>query len=117
MSDRRRFSDRAGHFIPGTPRFSRSDTLVAGVHGPTGTGIPEANPFRKEPDPAKKSLSEVQRLLPPYFEMGTVYTMIAGLLNILAIYDACCGPVPGETAKKEDEPDANPLTEGEEDKP
>jgi hypothetical protein len=27
-----------------------------------------------------------------YFELGTVYTMIAGLLNILAIYDAWGGP-------------------------
>lgn len=26
------------------------------------------------------------------FELGTVYTMIAGLLNVLAIYDACGGP-------------------------
>lgn len=28
-----------------------------------------------------------------YFELGTLYTMIAGLLNILAIYDAVGGPV------------------------
>ena len=28
-----------------------------------------------------------------YFEMGTLYTMIAGLLNILVIYDAFAGPV------------------------
>ncbi len=27
------------------------------------------------------------------FELGTVYTMIAGLLNVLAIYDALAGPV------------------------
>lgn len=27
------------------------------------------------------------------FEMGTLYTMVAGLLNILAIYDAAAGPV------------------------
>lgn len=27
------------------------------------------------------------------FELGTVYTMIAGLLNVLAIYDAWAGPV------------------------
>lgn len=26
------------------------------------------------------------------FEIGTVYTVIAGLLNLLAIYDAFCGP-------------------------
>ena len=28
-----------------------------------------------------------------YFELGTLYTMIAGLLNILAVYDAYAGPV------------------------
>lgn len=27
------------------------------------------------------------------FELGTLFTMVAGLLNILAIYDAGCGPV------------------------
>ncbi|MCA9102271.1 MAG: DUF6677 family protein [Pirellulales bacterium] len=27
-----------------------------------------------------------------YFELGTVYTMIAGLLNLLAVYDAWRGP-------------------------
>ncbi len=28
-----------------------------------------------------------------YFEIGTVFTVIAGLLNILAIYDAYGGPL------------------------
>jgi hypothetical protein len=36
------------------------------------------------------------------FELGTLYTMIAGLLNILAIYDAACGPVVGEPADKKE---------------
>ena len=27
------------------------------------------------------------------YEVGTLFTMIAGLLNILAVYDAGCGPV------------------------
>lgn len=39
-----------------------------------------------------------------YFELGTVYTMIAGLLNILAIYDAFSGPL--LIASNEDEEDA-----------
>ncbi len=45
-------------------------------------------------------------------EMGTLYTMIAGLLNILAIFDAYGGPLPPPThqskksseAKKDEEP-------------
>jgi len=28
-----------------------------------------------------------------YYDLGTVYTMIAGLLNVLVVYDACCGPL------------------------
>ena len=38
-----------------------------------------------------------------YFELGTLYTMIAGLLNILAIYDAFSGPMvllPEEQSEK-----------------
>lgn len=52
-------------------------------------------------------LNEWYRQLHRYFELGTVYTMIAGLLNVLAIYDAWGGPVQlavRETKKREDEP-------------
>jgi hypothetical protein len=38
-----------------------------------------------------------------FFEIGTVYTLVAGLLNMLAIYDAFVGPMiltPQEKAKK-----------------
>ena len=38
------------------------------------------------------------------FEIGTVFTVIAGLLNILAIYDAYGGPliiVPPDDKKKQ----------------
>jgi hypothetical protein len=38
-------------------------------------------------------LNEWYKTLHRYFELGTVYTMIAGLLNVLAIYDAWGGPV------------------------
>jgi hypothetical protein len=42
-----------------------------------------------------------------YFELGTLYTMIAGLLNVLAIYDAAAGPVlygPGHNDPKSNPP-------------
>ena len=39
--------------------------------------------------------------LHPYFDLGTVYTMIAGLLNVLAIYDAWAGPLLIVTESKE----------------
>ncbi|MEM7473606.1 MAG: DUF6677 family protein [Planctomycetota bacterium] len=34
------------------------------------------------------------------FDMGTLYTMIAGLLNVLVIYDAFAGPLPPPVPKK-----------------
>jgi len=49
------------------------------------------------------TLDELNLGLAGDFELGSVYTMIAGLLNILVIYDACCGPVVAETKKEEEE--------------
>ncbi len=49
------------------------------------------------------SADEIHKRLHPYYELGKVYTMIAGLLNILAIFDACCGPVFGAVPKKDEE--------------
>jgi len=41
-----------------------------------------------------------------YFELGTIYTVIAGLLNILAIFDAYSGPLmPKTPADAEKTPD------------
>ena len=48
-------------------------------------------PNRDLPD--NPSLAMMERRLPHFFELGSVFTMIAGLLNILAVYDACCGPM------------------------
>ena len=48
-------------------------------------------------------LAEWNYRLPDMFEMGTVYTVIAGLLNLLVIYDAYGGPlviVPHDDKKK-----------------
>lgn len=79
--------------------------------------LPESGgPPMRPGSPDQMSLDWINRLLPRYFEMGTVYTMIAGLLNVLAIYDACCGPVPAESAKKEDEPDGAQDANKEEEK-
>ena len=36
-----------------------------------------------------------------YFDLGTVYTIVAGLLNLLAIYDAYCGPAILTPAQRE----------------
>ena len=49
-----------------------------------------------------------------WFELGTVFTVIAGLLNLLAIYDAYEGPLvipPHEEKKKPDEKPPNAPAE------
>jgi len=38
------------------------------------------------------------------FELGTLYTMIAGLLNVLAIYDAYAGPMLVSTGERSGKP-------------
>jgi hypothetical protein len=48
-------------------------------------------------------LAEWHRILNRNFELGTVFTMIAGLLNILVIYDAWGGPMQYAEDKKEKE--------------
>jgi len=45
-----------------------------------------------------------------FFELGTVYTMIAGLLNVLAIYDAWAGPMLIVPARKREEKAAVTVT-------
>ncbi len=39
-----------------------------------------------------------------FFELGTLYTMIAGLLNVLAIYDAYAGPMVVTSDEQSDKP-------------
>ena len=71
---------------------------------------------KKKGDIENTELNRRHNSLHRYFELGTVYTMIAGLLNILAIYDAWGGPVIVEPdrGKKRARP-PNDLSEDDED--
>ncbi len=62
----------------------------------------------------RPSVHQLNRRLARYWELGTIYTTIAGLLNILAIFDAFAGPIvlPGkeddaEEDGEEDEDDSS----------
>jgi len=54
------------------------------------------------PTDRRKDLSKAHSELGPRFELGVVYTMVAGLLNILAIFDTLEGPA---YEVEEDEPE------------
>ncbi len=85
-------------------QWTQDKPILNGFMAPPSLKSPEPDDnggLRRPPSPDEMSLAWINKLLPRYFEMGTVYTMIAGLLNMLAIYDACCGPVPAESNQEE----------------
>ena len=52
--------------------------------------------YMMPPDPPNsggETLASWHDELKGFFEIATLYTMVAGLLNMLAIYDAFAGPV------------------------
>ena len=90
--------------LPALPALVQT-YLVRGGHEPLFGGVMAPPVDKAQLDALWKSLSR-------NMELGTVYTMIAGLLNVLAIYDAFGGPVRLEPTepkrRKEDESDDNP---------
>jgi Family of unknown function (DUF6677) len=64
-----------------------------------------------DPNIEQPTLDKLQHDLNRYFELATFFTMVAGLLNVLAIYDAGCGPVVLIPVKKEEQPDKSEKTE------
>ncbi|REK12770.1 MAG: hypothetical protein DWQ37_11125 [Planctomycetota bacterium] len=63
------------------------------------------------PPSTPQELNDWYRELHRYLELGTVYTMIAGLLNVLAVYDAWGGPVQLAEDDRKKKPDKEPDTE------
>jgi hypothetical protein len=51
------------------------------------TSKPTLKQFRRD------QLAQWHRRLGKFFEIGTLYTMLAGMLNLLVIYDAWAGPM------------------------
>ncbi|MBN2217010.1 MAG: hypothetical protein JW719_06510 [Pirellulales bacterium] len=92
--------------LPAVPAIIQA-IRVHGGEGPMGTFM--APPFlgaEKNAPPGRIALDQIHRRLGRYFELGTIYTAVAGLLNILAIFDAWAGPViPAPHPKKEDKDD------------
>jgi hypothetical protein len=61
------------------------------------------NLTHNDPNFNQPTAHDLHNLLGRYFELAGFFTMVAGLLNVLAIYDACAGPVVVHApVKKED---------------
>ena len=80
----------------------RKEPLFGGAMSPPD--YPD-NPYRGS---ERDTLAEWHYKYKYLFDMGSLYTVIAGLLNILAIYDAYAGPYAGE-ADEEDEEEPPPT--------
>jgi hypothetical protein len=101
--DRRlQFLCQAGVGLPAMPALVQSMRVRQGKQ-PWGTFMapPKLGPNGGE-------LHIWQKELHRAFELGTVFTMIAGLLNILAIYDAWGGPVIIETSREKEKKKEKP---------
>jgi hypothetical protein len=72
---------------------------------PGPSGRDQDDPNADQPTPG-----DLHRYLHRYFELAGFFTMVAGLLNVLAIYDALAGPVivSQPTGKKKDEENEKP---------
>jgi len=77
-----------------------------------GGGQPLFNNWMAPPRTTQE-LNSWHRQLNQRFDMGVLYTMIAGILNFFAIWDACAGPAPSEPVdpkKKKDPKKDDPKT-------
>jgi hypothetical protein len=77
--------------------------IQSGFNLPLGDFMRQPSLIRNHAN-GPNELDEWNRQYHSNFELGTVLTMVAGLLNILAIFDAAAGPV-GSTTKPEDQED------------
>ena len=62
-----------------------------------------------ERTPSDDDINNMQRNSNKSWDLGWVYTVIAGVLNILVIYDAVAGPAFREVRTKVTEPAAKPV--------
>jgi len=77
---------------------SGKQVWLGGLMAPPRLGLRDLPP--DAPNADQPTAHQIYRAIPRLFELGTMYTMIAGLLNILAIYDAWGGPVLAEPRQK-----------------
>jgi hypothetical protein len=62
---------------------------------------------REDPNNSQPTINDLPHKLDRFFDLGTLFTMIGGLLNILAIYDAWGGPATFYPKKEEKEEKPN----------
>jgi hypothetical protein len=120
LQDRWQYACQVGVGLPALPALVQRQRMVTGkepmindnfMRPPYNNAPPNQADLLQSKDPTMQGhvvihpdeLAKWNYELGDYFEIGTVFTVIAGLLNILAIYDAYGGPLVIAT----DEPDGD----------
>lgn len=98
---------QVGVGLPALPALVQAGRVRAGK-APLFGGVmaPPVLPGDRGRDPEAETLDDLNKRLHRYFELGTVYTMAAGLLNLLAIYDAWGGPAYYDDRRRTTTPEA-----------
>ena len=97
------FALQAGVGLPAAPAVIQNIVVRGG-------GEPMLRGLMAPPVDARQ-LADWHLHLNQRFEMGTLYTVVAGLLNILAVFDALWGPAgegPSKTKTKKTDPEKPP---------
>jgi hypothetical protein len=102
QADRRwQYPLQLGVGLPAMPALVQSFVIRRGGEPILGGLMRPPQP----PEAREDTLAQWQHRLNIRFELGTLYTMVAGLLNILAIWDAYGGPVITEPGKERGPPE------------
>jgi hypothetical protein len=107
--DRLAYLCQIGVGFPALPALLQANRMANGEnvfwHGfmaPPRQASSSDDPNRDQP-----TLSDLHLQLHRFFELGTAFTMIGGLLNVLAIYDAWGGPVTFRPKKEDKDEEAS----------
>ena len=88
--------------LPALPALLQAHIVIKeGKPAPFGIMAPPKQPVNPE---GNDELAQWHAQLGSNFELGTLYTMIAGLLNVLVIYDAFAGPFVTSDEDESEEP-------------
>lgn len=107
-----RSGDKRLYFVPqaavgavAIPAYLQARDLKDGDGGVLSTAFaPPRLPSESATRPNQPSAAEIAANLHSWLDAGTIFTVVAGLLNLLAIFDAAGGPVkPAEEEEEDDE--------------
>lgn len=94
---------QVGVGLPALPALVQTQRVMSGREPLLGglMAPPQDQPVRPDEN---DELAQWHLRYHSFFELGELYTMVAGLLNVLAIYDAFVGPAVPETKDESDKP-------------